>query len=552
MIKIKELKRLYQINRTFIEFGLIDLIPKQQIPKSYWLMRAGLFWLRNKHKNTTLPERLKLALQSLGPIYIKLGQMLSTRRDLLSPVYADQLAYLQDNVPAFCGEQAIQQIENAFGQPIDELFENFDKNALASASIAQVHSAVLKENGKEVVVKVTRPDIEKTIAADIQLMKWLASLVQRFVKDAKRLRPVEVIREYEKTIIDELDLMREGANAIQLRRNFLDSKILYIPEIYSDYCTKNALVMERIYGIPVSDIEALKAQNTNLKLLAERGVEAFFTQVFRDSFFHADMHPGNVFVSYEHPEDPQWIGIDCGIVGTLTSEDKRYLAENFLAFFNRDYQQVAQLHIDSGWVPSDTPVEEFEFAIRAVCEPIFEKPLAEISFGQVLVNLFNTARRFNMEVQPQLVLLQKTLLYIEGLGRQLYPQLDLWDTAKPFLENWISEQVSPKTLLNKVKLKAPFWLEKLPDIPELVYHNLAQTKQLQKQQERLISELNKQQQKNNKSRVLTAFAITMSMISTLLFIQGDNSVSLYFGVATIASWIFAWRSSCRADNKNIN
>lgn len=550
MIKIKELKRLYQINRTFIEFGLIDLIPKQQIPKSYWLMRVCLFWLSNQHKQLAVPERLKLALQSLGPIYIKLGQMLSTRRDLLSPVYADQLAYLQDNVPAFCGKQAIQQIEQAFQRPIDALFENFEETALASASIAQVHTATLKENGKEVVIKVTRPDIEKTIAADIQLMKWLASLVQRFVKDAKRLRPVAVINEYEKTILDELDLMREGANAIQLRRNFLNSKILYVPEIYSDYCTKNALVMERIYGIPVSDIEALKAQNTNLKLLAERGVEAFFTQVFRDSFFHADMHPGNVFVSYEHPEDPQWIGIDCGIVGTLTSEDKRYLAENFLAFFNRDYRQVAQLHIDSGWVPSDTPVEEFEFAIRAVCEPIFEKPLAEISFAQVLINLFNTARRFNMEVQPQLVLLQKTLLYIEGLGRQLYPQLDLWDTAKPFLEKWISEQVSPKTLINKVKLKAPFWLEKLPEIPELVYHNLAQTKQLQEQQQKLITALHAQQQKNNKSQLITAFAVTMSIISALLFIQGKESFSLYFSIPTVISWILAWRISFKADDKN--
>ena len=543
MIKIKELSRLYQINKTFIEYGLIDLIPKAQIPKSYWLMRVLLFWLHNKHKKINTAERLRLSLQSLGPIYIKLGQMLSTRRDLLAPIYADQLAYLQDNVPPFCGELAIQQIENAFQRPIDEIFDDFDKTALASASIAQVHTATLKEDGREVVIKVTRPDIEKTITADIQLMKWLAALMERFVKDAKRLRPVEVINEYEKTIIDELDLMREGANAIQLRRNFLDSKVLYIPEIYSDYCTKNALVMERIYGIPVSDINALKAQNTNLKLLAERGVEAFFTQVFRDSFFHADMHPGNVFVSYEHPEDPLWIGIDCGIVGTLTNEDKRYLAENFLAFFNRDYRQVAQLHIDSGWVPEDTPVEEFEFAIRAVCEPIFEKPLSEISFAQVLINLFNTARRFNMQVQPQLVLLQKTLLYIEGLGRQLYPQLDLWDTAKPFLENWMLEQVSPKTLLKKLKLKAPFWLEKLPDIPELVYHNLAQTKQIQQQQKILIQQLNEQQQKNSKSQVITALAITFSIIATLFYLQTNERFSLYFAIPAVISWVLAWRFS---------
>jgi len=543
MIKIKELSRLYRINKTVIEYGLIDLIPTNQVPKSYWIMRVFFFWLRRQHKQKTLPERLRLSLQSLGPIYIKLGQMLSTRRDLLPPVYAEQLAYLQDNVPPFCGDLAIKQIEGAFQRPIDEIFDDFNKTALASASIAQVHTATLKEDGREVVIKVTRPGIEKTIAADIQLMKWLAALTQRFVKEAKRLRPVEVIDEYEKTIIDELDLMREGANAIQLRRNFLHSNVLYIPEIYSDYCTKNALVMERIYGIPVSDIDALKAQGTNLKLLAERGVEAFFTQVFRDSFFHADMHPGNVFVSYEHPEDPLWIGIDCGIVGTLNNEDKRYLAENFLAFFNRDYRQVAQLHIDSGWVPENTPVDEFEFAIRAVCEPIFEKPLSEISFAQVLINLFNTARRFDMQVQPQLVLLQKTLLYIEGLGRQLYPQLDLWDTAKPFLENWMREQVSPKTLLKKLKNKAPFWLEKLPDIPELVYHNLSQTKQIQQQQKLLIERLNEQQQKNNKNQVLTALAITLSIIAALFYQRTEVTFSLYFGIPAVISWVLAFGSS---------
>jgi len=542
-MKIKELSRLYQINKTFIEYGLIELVPSAQIPKTYWLVRIVLFWLRNKHKQRSAAERLRLSLQSLGPIYIKLGQMLSTRRDLLAPVYADQLAHLQDNVPPFCGDLAIQQIEQAFQRPIDDIFDNFDKTALASASIAQVHTATLKEDGREVVIKVTRPDIEKTITADIQLMKWLAALVQRFVKEAKRLRPVEVINEYEKTILDELDLMREGANAIQLRRNFLDSKLLYVPEIYSDYCTKNALVMERIYGIPVSDIDALKAQNTNLKLLAERGVEAFFTQVFRDSFFHADMHPGNVFVSHEHPEDPLWIGIDCGIVGTLTNEDKRYLAENFLAFFNRDYRQVAQLHIDSGWVPEHTPVEEFEFAIRAVCEPIFEKPLSEISFAQVLINLFNTARRFDMQVQPQLVLLQKTLLYIEGLGRQLYPQLDLWDTAKPFLEAWMLEQVSPKTLLNKLKLKAPFWLEKLPDIPELVYHNLAQTKQIQQQQQLLIMRLNEQQQRNSRSGIYSMLGMTLSIVSAFAYFQSENIFSLYFMIPAVISWGLAWRNS---------
>nr|WP_193755598.1 ubiquinone biosynthesis regulatory protein kinase UbiB [Psychromonas sp. psych-6C06] len=539
-MKLKELSRLYNINKTVIEYGLIELLPREHRPLSYSLMRIMLFWIRTKHKKLPLPERLRLSLQSLGPIYIKLGQMLSTRRDLLPPIYADQLAFLQDNVAPFCGEVAIKQIESSLGKSIDELFENFDVNALASASIAQVHSATLREDNREVVIKVIRPEIAKTIHADIQLMKWLASLMQRFLKEAERLRPVEVVHEYEKTILDELDLMREGSNAIQLRRNFLDSKLLYVPEIYSDYCTKNVLVMERIYGIPVSDIKSLEAQGTNLKLLAERGVEAFFTQVFRDSFFHADMHPGNVFVSYEHPEDPLWIGIDCGIVGTLNNEDKRYLAENFIAFFNRDYRQVAQLHIDSGWVPEDTPVEEFEFAIRAVCEPIFEKPLSEISFATVLLNLFSTARRYNMKVQPQLVLLQKTLLYIEGLGRQLYPQLDLWDTAKPFLENWMKEQVSPQTLMKKLQQKAPFWLEKLPDLPELIYHNLANGKSLQKQQKQLIASINKQQTRNSKSYFYIGIAATLTLVSALAYLQSDKHLALITALPATFTWFLAW------------
>lgn len=543
MSKLKELTRLYQIYKMIVEYGLIELLPKRHIPFLYHVMRICLFWVQHKHVDKTLAERLRLGLQSLGPIYIKLGQMLSTRRDLLPPVYADQLAYLQDNVPPFDGKLAIQEIERSLEKKITDLFSDFDSNALASASIAQVHTATLIEDNREVVIKVIRPGIEKTIEADLQLMKWLAQLMERFLKDSRRLRPVEVVHEYEKTIIDELDLRREGANAMQLRRNFLDSKLLYVPEIYSNYCTENALVMERIYGIPVSDIDSLKAQGTNLKLLAERGVEAFFTQVFRDSFFHADMHPGNVFVSYLHPEDPLWIGIDCGIVGTLNKADKRYLAENFLAFFNRDYNRVAQLHVDSGWVPADTPVEEFEFAIRAVCDPIFEKPLSEISFAQVLLNLFNTARRYSMNVQPQLVLLQKTLLYIEGLGRQLYPQLDLWDTAKPFLENWMKEQISPKTFMESIQHKAPFWLEKLPEIPELLYHNLSQGQSLQEQQRLLIDSINKQQKNNNKNHFYIGIGLAFSIISALAYMQGDQALAILGGIPGICSWILAWHHS---------
>ncbi|TFQ26556.1 ubiquinone biosynthesis regulatory protein kinase UbiB, partial [Escherichia coli] len=428
-----EIKRLYFIIRTLLNYGLDELIPKNRLSWAIRLWRRSLFWMPNKHKDKVLGERLRLALQELGPVWIKFGQMLSTRRDLFPPAIADQLALLQDRVSSFDGNLAKKTIEDALEGPVETWFDDFDITPLASASIAQVHTAVLKENGQAVVLKVIRPDILPVIQADIHLMYRLANMVP-LLPDGRRLRPKEVVREYEKTLLDELNLQREAANAIQLRRNFENSPMLYVPEVYPDLCRENVLIMERIYGIPVSDIAALHEQGTNMKLLAERGVQVFFTQVFRDSFFHADMHPGNIFVSREHPDDPQYIGIDCGIVGSLNKEDKRYLAENFIAFFNRDYRKVAELHVDSGWVPPDTNVEDFEFAIRTVCEPIFEKPLAEISFGHVLLNLFNTARRFNMEVQPQLVLLQKTLLYVEGLGRQLYPQLDLWKTAKPFLE----------------------------------------------------------------------------------------------------------------------
>ena len=543
MIKIKELSRVYQIIKTVIEYALMELVPKKYSRFPYYLLRICFFWLRPQHKEKELAQRLRLGLQNLGPIYIKLGQMLSTRRDLLPSEYADQLAYLQDNVPPFDGDLAVQVIEKSLKKPIEALFENFDKIALASASVAQVHTATLIEDGREVVIKVIRPEIEKIIDADLELMKWVAQLMECFLKEADRLRPAEVIAEYEKTIIDELDLMREGANSAQLRRNFLDSKVLYVPEIYADYSTKNVLVMERIYGIPVSDIADLKAQGTNFKLLAERGVEAFFTQVFRDSFFHADMHPGNVFVSFEHPEDPLWIGIDCGIVGTLNREDKRYLAETFLAFFNRDYRHLALLHVDSGWVPEDTPVEEFEFAMRAVCEPIFEKTLSEISFATVLINLFNTARRYNMKVQPQLVLLQKTLLYIEGIGRQLYPQLDLWDTAKPYLENWMKDQLSPKRFIDDIKNKAPFWLEKLPELPDLIYNNLAQGKTQQKQLFLLTQSIQKDNQKRDKNLFSIAAAVTLTIVTSLFYLQGETHLSELLTVASLFTWFIAWRGS---------
>ncbi|EEQ06677.1 ubiquinone biosynthesis protein ubiB [Yersinia bercovieri ATCC 43970] len=503
--------------------------------------RYLFFWLPNRHKEMPLGERLRLALQELGPVWIKFGQMMSTRRDLFPPTIADQLAMLQDRVAPFDGALARKHIEIAMGGPLETWFDDFDQQALASASIAQVHTARLKHNGQEVVLKVIRPDILPIIKADVRLMYRLAGWVPKLLPDGRRLRPREVVREYEKTLLDELNLLREAANAIQLRRNFENSPMLYIPEVYSDYCRESVLVMERIYGIPVSDIAALEAQGTNMKLLAERGVQVFFTQVFRDSFFHADMHPGNIFVSYEHPHDPLYIGIDCGIVGSLNKADKRYLAENFIAFFNRDYRRVAELHVDSGWVPRDTNVEDFEFAIRTVCEPIFEKPLAEISFGHVLLNLFNTARRFNMEVQPQLVLLQKTLLYVEGLGRQLYPQLDLWTTAKPFLESWLRDQVGLPAVIRALKEKAPFWAEKFPELPELVYDSLQQHKLLQQSVDKLTIQIQGQQQRQGQSRYLFGVGATLLVSGTILFLASEMEISIGFITVGILAWFIGWR-----------
>ena len=376
----------------------------------------------------------------------------------------------------------------------------------------------------------------------MELLFSLAGVLQRWLPDGKRLRPVEVVIEYRKTIVDELDLLRESANGIQLGRNFEGSDSLYVPKIYSDYCRHNVLVMERIYGLPISNIDALLAQNTNMKKLAERGVEVFFTQVFRDSFFHADMHPGNIFVSTEHPEDPKYIAIDFGIVGTLNREDKRYLAENFIAFFNRDYRKVAQLHADSGWVPGDTNIDEFEMAIRTVCEPIFQKPLAEISFGNVLLQLFNTARRFNMVVQPQLVLLQKTLLYIEGLGRQLYPQLDLWKTAKPFLENWMREQVGFSAMLSKVKANLPFWSEKLPEMPDLLYDSLQQVKRMPLQQQRSHLALMVEQKKSRRAMHFGIVGATFVLLAALLPLYGLSWYAPCASALTgLTCWCVAWR-----------
>ena len=449
-------------------FRLDRFLPKASLSFFARLLLSPLALFPCKHSKEA---SLRLSLERLGPIFIKFGQMLSTRKDLIDDDLADELCKLQDSVPPFSSKKAQSIIEAELGQSVHELFDNFDSKPLASASIAQVHTAQLK-SGLDVVIKVVRPNILPIIQKDIKLLQLIAKLVERLHPDGYRLHAIEVVEDYQHTIIDELDLQKEAANTSQLRRNFLGSDSLYVPEVYWDYSTKNVFVMERIYGIPVTNIEELKAQGINMRKLAERGVEIFFTQVFRDSFFHADMHPGNVFVSRENPENPKYIGIDCAIIGSLSEFDQYYLARNLLAIFNRDYRAFAELHVECGWVPPHTRVAELESAIRSVCEPIFEKPLGEISFGHLLLGLFQTARRFDMEVQPSLVLLQKTLLNIEGLGRQLYPELDLWNTAKPFLEEWMRERYSPKSLLKQFQKQAPGWLEQLPQVPDLVLGRL--------------------------------------------------------------------------------
>ena len=412
--------------------------------------------------------RLRRALEALGPIFVKFGQVLSTRRDLLPADLADELAKLQDQVPPFAADLAIAEVERAFGRPIGQVFEKFEPQPIASASVAQVHVAVLP-GGTEAAVKILRPGMMPVIAKDLALMDAAAGLVERFWADGRRLKPREVVAEFARHLFEELDLMREAAHASQLRRNFSDSPLLAVPEVYWDWCTSTVMTMQRMRGTPVSQVDELRRQGVDIPKLARTGVEIFFTQVFRDAFFHADMHPGNILVT---PEG-RYVALDFGIMGTLTEVDKQYLAQNFLGFFQRDYARVARAHLEAGWVPADTRMDEFEGAIRAVCEPFFDRPLKEISFGRALLRLFQTSRRFNVEIQPQLVMLQKTLLNIEGLGRQLDPDLDLWTTAKPFLENWMREQIGLKGLLRTLRNEAPRWATMLPQLPRLLHRALA-------------------------------------------------------------------------------
>lgn len=502
--------RLLKIASVASRYGLDEMVLEHE-PTGRLAQIANTlqFW---RDLSTPRAVRLRLALEELGPIFVKFGQVLSTRRDLMPPDIANELAKLQDRVPPFDSQLALAEIEKAYGLPANEVFAEFDPVPVASASIAQVHFARLREEegGHEVAVKILRPGMEKVIAHDLALLDNLAMLLENLWADGKRLKPREVVAEFAKYLYDELDLMREAASASQLRRNFAGSNLLIVPEVYWDRCTSTVMVMERMTGTPISQLDALRAQNIDLKKLSAAGVEIFFTQVFRDGFFHADMHPGNIFVA----PDGRYIALDFGIVGTLTDLDKNYLAQNFLAFFRRDYKRVAEAHIESGWAPADTRVDEFEAAIRAVCEPIFDRPLKEISFGRVLLRLFQTSRRFNVEIQPQLVMLQKTLLNIEGLGRQLDPDLDLWKTAKPFLERWMSEQLGWRGLVRTLKQEAPYFARTLPQLPRLVHQNLARPPAADLQP--IVNGLVQEQKRQNRWLMLIvlllAFLIALQLI----------------------------------------
>lgn len=529
------IKRFWQIQRVARKYGLLEF--------------AG----RKPTQSSPRGERLRLALEELGPVFIKMGQALSTRPDILPPDIAIELIKLQDQVPPFPGEQARAEVERALGQSVGQLFESFEMTPLASASVAQVHAAKLKAvgdtAGMEVIVKVLRPGIEEAIRRDLALLRMIAALAQALVPEVRRLRPREVVAEYETVIIDELDLMREGANAGQLRRNWLGSEIIYHPIVFWDFTRPSVLVLERVHGLNVDEIGQLRALGVDFQVLAERGVEVFFKQVFRDNFFHADMHAGNILVDATDPKKPRYNAIDFGIVGSLTTSDQRYLAENFLAFFNRDYRRVAELHVQSGWVPDGTRVEDFESAIRTVCEPIFGKPIKDISFGFFLMRLFQIARRFNMHVQPQLVLLQKTLFQVEGLGRQLYPDLDLWKTAKPIMEDWM--RARPAASLEKIRQQLPVILDALPDALIRGLHRLSGQDDAASVQERKLEQLRQEiREGQRRSGLLVIGAALVVSAAVLLGLDGYrpvmwlNAPPLTWLLGGLGAWAF-WRATRR-------
>ncbi|MEB8431774.1 ubiquinone biosynthesis regulatory protein kinase UbiB [Cocleimonas sp. KMM 6892] len=541
-----QLYRLFVINRVLIRHNLDELIYAIPAFRPLRFIYHISPWNWKKEERAPRGERIRKALEDLGPVFVKFGQVLSTRRDMLPDDLADELAKLQDNVPPFSGKLAREIIEKSLGKPVNELFQDFDETPLASASIAQVHTATLQD-GKEAIVKVVRPGIEKTIRHDIDLMLFIAKMVNRFSAVGKRLRPVEVVQDYEKVIFDELDLGREAANASQLRRNHSGTKDLYVPDVYWDYCAENVMVMERIYGVPAGDIKQLHANGVDMKVLGERAVDIFFTQALTHNFFHADMHPGNIFIDISNPKDPTFIGVDFGIMGSLEAQDQRYLAENLHAFFNRDYKRVAEVHIESGWVPSHTKASEFEAAIRTVCEPIFQLPIKDISYGKLLLRLFQTARRFNMEVQPQLVLLQKTLLNIEGMGRELYPDLDLWVTAKPFIQRWMDEQSGIRSLFNGAKENLPKFVEQLPHMPVMINEVIRQIHEKNSNSESESRQIQALREEIKQANQRTTYTVTGGVLiisavlssSPLLLVSSYTSpISLGLGSLGIALLAF--------------
>ncbi|NOZ10801.1 MAG: ubiquinone biosynthesis regulatory protein kinase UbiB [Gammaproteobacteria bacterium] len=532
MIRMSRMARLLRITQVFVKHGLDDFVVAIHLFRPYrWVLHL-MPWRWRSRVRQARGVRLREALEELGPIFVKFGQMMSTRPDLLPDDIALELVKLQDQVPPFPGMDAQKIIEQAYGEKIEKHFKHFDLTPQASASVAQVHFAVLWDD-REVAVKVLRPGIHNIIKRDLALLYTLAELAQRYLPDGERLRPVEVVDEFAKTLEDELDLMREAANASVLRNNFHGSDVLHIPAVHWDHTRSTVMVMDRIHGIPIGNMDALREAGIDFKKLSHDGVIIFFTQAFRDGFFHADMHPGNIFVSTEG----QYQAVDFGIMGTLSDVDKRYLAENFVAFFNRDYRAVAESHLNAGWVPADTKVEEFEAAIRTVCEPIFAKPLKEISFGRLLIRLFQTARRFNMEVQPQLVLLQKTLLNIEGLGRQLYPDLDLWQTAKPFLEKWTRDQLGAKAFMQGVVKNLPQWGRIAPELPGLVHDFLRRTRDNELEMAWKSEALDKMRQESKRSYRRLYFAISGSALvvaSAVIAGLGQPVVWPVLGVSGLA------------------
>lgn len=533
--------RLLSIQRTFIRHGVDEIVLGIPLLRSFRFLLYLLPWNWRRRDFAPTAVRIRHVLEELGPIYVKFGQILSTRRDLLPDDIAEELARLQDRVPPFPGREARAIVEEEYGKSVQEVFSEFDEQPLASASIAQVHAARLKD-GREVIVKVVRPGIRTTIKRDIGLMYIVAEGLERYWSEGKRLQPTGVVAEFEKTLLDELDLMREAANASQLRRNFRDDPAIHVPEVMWELCRRKVMVMERVSGIRVDDIAALKRAGVDMRRLAEKGVELFFTQVFRDHFFHADMHPGNLFVDpRDGGRNARFIPVDFGIMGSLSDFDQRYLAENFLAFMNRDYRRVAELHVESGWVPVDTRVDEFEFSIRSVCEPIFDRPVKDISVGHLLLRLFQTAQRFHMKILPQLLLLQKTLVNVEGVGRQLYPELDLWAAARPPLERWMRQRVSVRALAKATRERLPAIAERLPELPKIAFDILERAKTGQLKMivhGDQIDELKAEVRRSGRRTSLAVLAASLIVSAVVLVAMAGSSLQTFWGLPWPV-WILA-------------